>query len=390
MKKTLLAAALVAITISCNQSDLINNQANLMTVENATAGPKFIPGKYIVVLKGTPETKGMPAKVREKVVALLTANGANAAAIEHIYGTALTGFSAFLSPGQVQKLQASGAVDYIEQDFEVTISQKGKPGGGGTTQPAQEIPWGITAVGGAGNGVGKTAWILDTGIDLSHPDLNVDASRGFSAFSTGKDAGFDDGNGHGTHVAGTVAALNNTIGVVGVAAGAKVVPVKVLGARGSGSNAGVIAGVDWVAANGQPGDAANMSLGGGISTALDQAVLNASNSSGVKFALAAGNEASNANNSSPGRVNGPNIVTVSAHNISNVFASFSNYGNPPVDICAPGVSIKSTWIGDGYNTISGTSMATPHVCGILLLGNLNTRGTVSGDPDGNPDGLASR
>ena len=191
-------------------------------------------------------------------------------------------------------------------------------------------------------------------------------------------------------MAGTVAALNNTIGVVGVAAGAKVVPVKVLGARGSGSNAGVIAGVDWVAANGQPGDAANMSLGGGVSTALDQAVLNASNSSGVKFALAAGNETDNANNHSPARVNGPNIVTVSAHNISDVFASFSNYGNPPVDICAPGVSIKSTWMGDGYNTISGTSMATPHVCGILLLGNINTRGTVSGDPDGNPDGLATR
>ncbi|MCP9763760.1 S8 family peptidase [Lacihabitans soyangensis] len=389
MKKTLLAAALVAITISCNQSDLINNQANVMTVENATTGTKFIPGKYIVVLKGTPETKGMPAAVRAKVVALLTANGANASAIEHVYSTALTGFSAFLSPAQAQKLLASDAVDYIEQDAEVTISQKGKPGGG-TTQPAQEIPWGITAVGGAGSGAGKTAWIIDTGIDLSHPDLNVDATRGFSAFSTGKDAGFDDGNGHGTHVAGTVAALNNTIGVVGVAAGAKVVPVKVLGARGSGSNAGVIAGVDWVAANGQPGDAANMSLGGGVSTALDQAVLNASNSSGVKFALAAGNETDNANNHSPARVNGPNIVTVSAHNISNVFASFSNYGNPPVDICAPGVSIKSTWIGDGYNTISGTSMATPHVCGILLLGNLNTRGTVSGDPDGNPDGLASR
>jgi subtilisin family serine protease len=108
---------------------------------------------------------------------------------------------------------------------------------------------------------------------LTHPDLNVDASRGFSAFSSGKDTGFDHGNGHGTHVAGTVAALNNSIGVIGVAAGAKVVPVKVLGARGSGSNSGVIAGVDHVAQYGQVGDAANMSLGGGVSTALDQAVL---------------------------------------------------------------------------------------------------------------------
>ncbi|MCA0366238.1 MAG: S8 family peptidase [Bacteroidetes bacterium] len=389
MKKTILAVALAVVAISCNQNEVINNQANLMTVDNAVGANKIIPGKYIVVLKSAPETRGMPAAVREKVVALLKANGANAAAIEHVYSHALTGFSAFLSDAQAQKLLASGAVEYIEQDIELTISQKGKPGGG-TTQPAQEIPWGITAVGGAGNGTGKTAWIIDSGIDLSHPDLMVDASRGFSAFTTGKDAGMDDGNGHGTHVAGTIAAINNTIGVVGVAAGATVVPVKVLGARGSGSNSGVIAGVDWVASHGQPGDVANMSLGGGVSTALDQAVLNASNSSGVKFALAAGNETDNANNHSPARVNGPNIVTVSAHNSSNVFASFSNYGNPPVDICAPGVSIKSTWMGDGYNTISGTSMATPHVAGILLLGNLNSRGTVIGDPDGNPDGLASR
>jgi hypothetical protein len=389
MKKKLLAIALAAIAISCNQSNDIENKADLMSVQYATNGTKLIPGKYIVVLKSTPETKGMPSKVREKVLALLTANGANAAAIEHVYSHAITGFSAFLSPAQAQKLLASGNVEYIEQDFEVFISQRTKPGGG-VSQPAQEIPWGITAVGGSGDGTGKTAWIIDTGIDLTHPDLNVDATRGFSAFTSGRDAGFNDGNGHGTHVAGTVAALNNAIGVVGVAAGAKVVPVKVLGSRGSGSNAGVIAGVDWVAANGQPGDAANMSLGGGISTALDQAVLNASNARGVKFALAAGNETDNANNHSPARVNGPNIVTVSAHNSTNVFASFSNYGNPPVDICAPGVSIKSTWIGSAYNTISGTSMATPHVCGILLLGNINTRGTVSGDPDGNPDGLASR
>jgi subtilisin family serine protease len=390
MKKTLLFAATVATMISCNQKDLIDNQAELLKVENATTGPKIIPGKYIVVLKGTPETKGMPSKVREKVLALLTANGANASAIEHVYGSALTGFSAFLSPGQVQKLLKSGAVDYIEEDFEVSIAQGGKPSGGVITQPAQEIPWGITAIGGAGNGTGKTAWILDTGIDLTHPDLLVDAARGFSAFTTGKDVGLNDGNGHGTHVAGTVAALNNGIGVVGVAAGAKVVPVKVLGARGTGANSGILAGIDWVAAKGKPGDVANMSLGGGVSTALDQAVLNASNSSGVKFALAAGNETDNANNHSPARVNGPNIVTVSAHNINNVFATFSNYGNPPIDICAPGVSIKSTWKGNSYNTISGTSMATPHVCGILLLGNLNTRGTVSGDPDGSADALASR
>lgn len=335
----------------------------------------------------------MPAAVRDKVQALLIKNGANAAAIDHVYATALQGFAGSLNANQLAKLQNDPNVDYIEADQEVFINQgngKGKPGDGGGTQPAQETPWGITRVGGAGNGTGKTAWIIDTGIDLTHPDLNVDASRGFSAFTRGKDSGFDDGNGHGTHVAGTIAALNNTIGVVGVAPNAKVVPVKVLDSRGSGSNSGVIAGVDWVAANGLPGEAANMSLGGGVSTALDNAVLNASIVSGVKFALAAGNESDNSNNHSPARVNGANIFTISAHDINNNFATFSNFGNPPIDYCAPGVSIKSTWLGSGYNTISGTSMATPHVCGLLLLGNINSGGTVNNDPDGSPDILAHR
>jgi subtilisin family serine protease len=391
MKKLVTLASLAVFFVACSPEKNQMDTAPFAKVESSTSGAgEVIPGKYIVVLKGKPESKGMPSAVREKVLALLVKNGANANAIEHVYSAALNGFSANLNANQLSKLMVDPAVDYIEPDQVVGINQRGKPGGGGTTQPAQEIPWGITRVGGAGDGTGKFAWILDTGILLNHPDLNVDATRGFSAFTKGKDAGLNDGNGHGTHVAGTIAAINNTIGVVGVAANAKVIPVKVLGATGSGSNAGVIAGVDWVAANGLPGEVANMSLGGGISTALDQAVINAANVSGVKFALAAGNSSADANTSSPARVNGPNIYTISAHNINNVFASFSNFGNPPIDFCAPGVSIKSTWLNGGYNTISGTSMATPHVAGILLLGPVNSNGLVVGDPDGNPDILARR
>jgi subtilisin family serine protease len=394
MKKIFGFMAVLAVFSACESSEMIDNQAELANVDFAMAGAenKIIPGKYIVVLKTDEKLKGMPSAVREKVLDILKANGANANAIEHVYSHALQGFSGVLNEGLMRKLEKNSNVAYIEQDIELNIYQskgKGKPSGS-TTQPAQESPWGISRVGGAANGAGKTAWIIDTGIDLSHPDLNVDDSRGFSAFTSGKDRGLDDGNGHGTHVAGTIAALNNDIGVVGVAAGAMVVPVKVLSARGSGSNSGVIAGVDHVAQYGHAGDAANMSLGGGVSTALDQAVLNASNISGVKFALAAGNETDDANNHSPARVNGPNVITVSAHDINDRFASFSNYGNPPVDFCAPGVSVLSTWKGDSYNTISGTSMATPHVCGILLLGNISSRGTVIGDRDSNPDVLASR
>ena len=220
-------------------------------------------------------------------------------------------------------------------------------------------------------------------------DLNVDASRGFSAFTRGKDAGVDDGNGHGTHVAGTIGAIDNAIGVIGVGAGATVIPVKVLDRRGSGSNSGVIAGLDYVAANGSPGDVANMSLGGGANTPLDDAV-KAAASTGIIFALAAGNDSADANGSSPARANGPNIYTISAMDINDNFASFSNYGSP-VDYCAPGVAINSTWKDGGYRSISGTSMACPHAAGVLLVsgGNPSTSGTVNGDPDGSPDPIIS-
>jgi subtilisin family serine protease len=146
----------------------------------------------------------------------------------------------------------------------------------------------------------------------------------------------------------------------------------------------VIAGVDYVAANGRAGDVANMSLGGGISTALDNAVINAS-AGGIRFVLAAGNEAQNAANSSPARANGTNVFTISAFAQGDTWASFSNFGNPPVDFGEPGVGVRSTWINSSYNTISGTSMAAPHFAGILLQGGAVSGGRVTGDPDGNPD-----
>ena len=176
---------------------------------------------------------------------------------------------------------------------------------------------------------------------------------------------------------------------MGVAAGATVIPVKVLGSRGSGSNSGVIAGVDHVARNGNRGDVANMSLGGGVYAPLDDAVKAAANT-GIIFALAAGNESTDANNSSPARANGANIYTISAMDINDNFASFSNYGSP-VDYCAPGVAVNSTWKDGGYRSISGTSMACPHAAGVLLVsgGNPSTSGSVNGDPDGNADSIIS-
>jgi subtilisin family serine protease len=292
-----------------------------------------------------------------------------------------------MAPGQAKKMGEDANVKYIEADQIVTLSPifaNGKPGGG-TTQPAQTTPWGIIRVGGGATYSGSNvAWIIDTGVDLTHPDLNVDKLRGKSFVS--RVTSPNDDNGHGTHVAGIIAAKNNTIGVVGVAAGALVVPVKVLDSRGSGSYSAVIAGVNYVLLKGKSGDVANMSLGGPVSQALDDAVFAAS--AVVKFALAAGNETDNAINHSPARVNGGNIYTISAMGTGDLWASFSNFGNPPVDYCAPGVSIRSTYKGGGYATMSGTSMAAPHVAGLLLLGNISTNGDVKNDPDGNPDPIA--
>lgn len=233
-----------------------------------------------------------------------------------------------------------------------------------------------------------TAWILDTGIDLDHPDLNVDVSRSVTMFNSGRDANSaDDLNGHGSHVAGTVGAIDNNIGVIGVAPGITLVAVKVLDRRGSGSYSGVIAGVDYVAGVAANGDVANMSLTGPVSQTLDDAVLAAAQA-GVKFALAAGNDSFDANNLSPARVNHANVYTISSFAEGDNWSSFSNFGNPPVDYCAPGSYILSTYKNGGTATMSGTSMASPHVCGLLALGNITTNGYVSGDPDGDADPIA--
>ena len=345
------------------------------------AGEK-IAGSYVCVFDKTVSRGNAKAEANRSVQA-------EQAQIKHVYSVALRGFSVNASPQAIENMQRKNSnIAYCEQDQVITAIQvrgnglagKGKPGGGGGAQPPQETPWGIARVNGGGAGNFATAWVIDSGIQLDHPDLNVDVAR--SASFVRGDAG--DQNGHGTHVAGTIAAIDNNIGVIGVAPGAPVVSVRVLDRRGSGSTSGVIAGIDYVAQYGRPGDVANMSLGGGVSTALDQAVVNAA-AGGVRFALAAGNESDNADNHSPARANGPNVYTISSFAIGDNWSSFSNYGNPPVDFAEPGSSIKSTWIGGGYNTISGTSMATPHFAGILLQGTPGNGGRVNGDPDGNPD-----
>ncbi|MEG9328020.1 S8 family peptidase [Salinimicrobium catena] len=385
---------------SCSK-DEATTETSPANPEAAQAFSEPIPGQYIVVYKESGKLQGdhqlNKSAVRTKTQNLLSENLISDAEILQVYSAALSGVTVRMTKNQVAKLRNSSDIAYIEQDRVLTLAPPcGTPNGGPCDDPgdgdggsgSQETPYGIARVNGGVSYTGSgVAWVIDTGIDLDHADLNVDASRGYNAFTSGKDSkSLDDGNGHGTHVAGTIAAINNDIGVIGVAAGATVIPVKVLDSRGSGSYSGVINGVDHVAANGSSGDVANMSLGGPVSDALDTAVKNAA-SKGIKFSLAAGNDSDDANNYSPARANGTNIVTISAMDSSDYFASFSNFGNPPVDYCAPGVSIKSTWKDGGYNTISGTSMAAPHAAGVLLLGNASTDGTVNGDPDGSADAI---
>jgi subtilisin family serine protease len=366
MKTLLLASAAILSTVAVASPAAAQNR-----------GDK-IEGSYICVFKERQVSRG---EVQSEANRSAQAVGAR---VKHVYSVALRGFAADLPPQALERMKAGNPnIDYCEQDQVVTtgpIQAAAAPQMG--IQSTQETPWGIARVNGGVAGTFATAWVIDSGIDLSHPDLRVDRARSRSFI---RDTSPQDQNGHGTHVAGTIAALDNTIGVIGVAPGAQVVAVRVLDRRGSGSNSGVIAGVDYVAANGRPGDVANMSLGGGISTALDTAVVRAA-SGGVRFALAAGNESTNAMNSSPGRADGANVFTVSAFAVGDKWASYSNFGNPPIDFAEPGSGIKSTWLNGGYNTISGTSMATPHLAGLLLQGAVrkDTR-LLIGDPDGNPD-----
>jgi len=393
-----------AFFFSCTQDQNTSTDAEAFTEVDANFDAQNIEGQYIVVFQNGavenvsskyPNNYGKAqAAMQTETKRFLNEASVNAE-IVNVYSNAISGATLKLDKAQLEILKNKKGVKYIEQDRIVSFAPPcGSPKGGpcGTPDPgtggSQETPYGILRVNGVANYTGTgVAFVVDSGVDLDHPDLNVDASRAFNAFTSGKDAqSADDGNGHGTHVAGTIAAKNNTVGVIGVAPGATIIPVKVLGSTGSGSYSGVIAGVDYVGANGKSGDVANLSLGGPVSQALDDAIVAASNK-GIKFALAAGNESSDANNSSPARVNGANIVTISAMDVNNRWASFSNFGNPPVDFAAPGVAVKSTWKDGGYNTISGTSMASPHAAGVLLLGAARTDGTVANDPDGNPDAI---
>lgn len=352
----------------------------------------IIPGEYIVVFKeqNHADPRGKAREVLDKLGVDFSTS------VKHVYSHAIQGFSGKIPDGRLNALRNHPLVDYVEPNRIVRIEPllhiAGKPIK--NTLPKQVIPWGIIRVNGGLVSSKKTLWILDTGIDGDHSDLNVDTERGYTVF-VGVDGTTDDRNGHGTHVAGTAAAIDNAIGVIGVAPGTIVVPVKVLNSQGSGSIAGVTAGVDHVSVKATAGDVINMSLGAPSfpewedEIALKTAILNTADL-GVMFAIAAGNDGDDASNYSPANIDHDNIYTVSAFKEGDIFSTFSNYGSP-VDYAEPGENVLSLYKDNQMATGSGTSMAAPHMAGLLLLGDFKSDVdeygdpvTVIGDPDENP------
>jgi len=343
-----------------------------MSAGAAQGAPKF--HRYIVVLDGSVAHPGRVAADHAS---------SYGAEVRFVYRSAITGYAARLSEPAVAALRRTPGVAFVERDRPVSAN-------------LQTIPTGIdrvdadlsstAAINGVDQRVNVDVAVIDTGIDLRHPDLNVSGSgKNCSSGSTA-----NDGNGHGSHVAGTIGALDNSTGVVGVAPGARLWPVRVLNNKGSGTTATVVCGIDYVTAHAAQIEVANMSLGG--SGADDGNCGNTNNdaehraicrsvAAGVTYAVAAGNSSQDSARHIPAAYD--EVITVSAladfngqpgggapstcrSDVDDTFASFSNYGRD-VDVIAPGVCINSTWKGGAYNTISGTSMASPHAAGAAAL-----------------------
>ncbi|PYP04995.1 MAG: serine protease [Gemmatimonadetes bacterium] len=351
---------------------------------NRTAAVESVPGQYIVVLQNS------VADPTTVATALVTAAGGS---LLHVYTSALKGFAARLSPSAAVALQSNPLVAYVEADqvMRADVTQ---------SMDANGDPWGLDRIDQntlplsrtytyTSTGTGVHAYIIDTGIWTLHPEFGGRANNVFDAYhATGEDC-----NGHGTHVAGTIGSAT-----YGVAKGVSLHGVRVLSCAGIGLNSDVIAGVDWVSANHVSPAVANMSLGGGKSSALDQAVTSLWNS-GVFLAVAAGNDNVDACTESPSGA--PSVFTVAASEKTDAKASYSNWGRC-VEAYGPGSAIKSTFLAGTTMTLSGTSMATPHVVGVAALykatngdqpsGTVSnwlianaTSGVITGNPSGTPN-----
>jgi subtilisin family serine protease len=343
-----LAAGITTLLLGIALAVLTAGPAGAVARRRASA--PVATNRYIVVLADTVNTDAVAGEQAHRY----------GAQVSYVYRRALHGYAARMTAAQAASLTRDRRVRSVEPDRPVKLR----------AQVQHRAPWDLDrldqsgpGLDGAyhptGDGSGVTAYVIDTGIRLSHHEFGGRAASGFDAVDGGP---ADDCNGHGTHVAGTIGGKT-----YGVAKAVQLVAVRVLGCDGSGTTAGVIAGIDWVTTNHRPGTpaVANMSLGGGISTALDQAVRH-SITDGVTYAVAAGNDGADACLSSPARVAG--AITVGATDRSDARPAWSNLGRC-VDLFAPGAGITSAWATSdtAKKVLDGTSMATPHVTGAAAL-----------------------
>ena len=311
-----------------------------------------VPDRYVVVFKDSVSNTEQAAEAAMRGVG---------GKIHHKYRHVIKGFAASIPAQALNGIRRNPNVDYVESDQTVFSGQ--------SVATQTNAIWGLDRVNQRSLPLDATytytttassvvVFIIDTGILAGHQEFMGRLLGGYSAINDGY--GTNDCNGHGTHVAGTVGGTK-----YGVAKGVKLSPVRVLDCAGAGTSSGVIAGIDWMVGVAAPGSVANMSLGGGISSATDNAVANAV-SRGITMVVAAGNSSADACNSSPARA--PSAITVGATTNTDAMSSFSNFGTC-VDVFAPGSSITSAWYtgSTAAAVLSGTSMASPHVAGVAAL-----------------------
>ncbi|HET7585205.1 MAG TPA: S8 family serine peptidase [Gemmatimonadaceae bacterium] len=357
MSRLAVTALAALVVVGCREGTApVDREAPVTAAAALPAAAQSIPGRYIV--RFTRDVTDAPGLARQ----LITTHGGQ---MHFTYSHAIKGFAATLSDQAVNALRHNPHVAYVEPDQEMHAIAVQSPTPSWGLDRVDQRTGLNNAYSFATTASNVIAYIIDTGIRLDHVDFGGRAVTGVDEVTAGGNA--NDCNGHGTHVSGTVGGNS-----FGIAKGVTLVAVRVLGCNGSGSLSGVIAGIDFVTSDHSAGGSragrpavANMSLGGGFSQSLNDAVA-ASVAAGVVYAVAAGNESTDACTESPSST--PSAITVGASDINDRFASFSNFGSC-VDVLAPGVGITSDWAtsSTATNTISGTSMATPHVTGAAAL-----------------------